>query len=115
MVWEKLTRIYVTGGNRRRTTTGAAAPKSWRQAEFWREARPGVFLVEQRPGRLARFLSGRDPRPVNVGVVARAAVDDAPRLGVDDTVGNAAFLLEAFRENGDLNASVGERGVILNK
>lgn len=53
--------------------------------------------------------------PVHVGVIARVAIDDAPWLGVDDAVGDAAFLLEAFRENGNLNASIRQRGVVLNK
>ena len=38
MLWKKLTRIYVTGGNRRRTTTGAAAPKSRGQARDFKAA-----------------------------------------------------------------------------
>ena len=34
MLWKKLTRIYVTGVNRRRTTTGAGAPKSCVKLNF---------------------------------------------------------------------------------
>ena len=40
MLWKKLTRIYVTGVNRRRTTTGAPAPKSCVKQNF--DAWPGA-------------------------------------------------------------------------
>ena len=95
--------------------------KIFGKSKILAEARSGVFHVEHcRPGKLARFLSrgpdlGRDPRPVNVGIICRVAIDDAPRLGVDDTVGDAALLLEAFGENGDLDSSIRQRRMILNK
>jgi len=43
MVREKLTRIYVTGVLRRRTTTGAAAPKSCVKQNF--DAWPGAVRL----------------------------------------------------------------------
>ena len=52
---------------------------------------------------------------MNVGIVARVCVDDPPRLSVDDAVRHAAFLLETFRENGNLDSRIRQRGMILNK
>lgn len=64
MVWEKFIRICVTGGNRRRTTTGAVAPKFSESQKFWLRPGAGVFHVEHRPGKLARFLPrGLEPMP----------------------------------------------------
>ena len=52
---------------------------------------------------------------MNVGIIARLWIYKPPRLAVDLAVWDALLLLEAFRENGNLDSRIAQSGVILNE
>ena len=81
--------------HRRRTTTGAAAPKS------------------PKGQALRRWC--RVPRGTGGALGRRLVLDDAPRCAVDFAVGHAFFLRETLREDLRLDASIRERSVVFDE